>query len=272
MPGRKTVTFGDNGETISEGEEQDAPVAGEEEEVEEEAPEGEEPDEGTEGEEGEAPEGDEEGEEPPPVAQGKYRIGDKYFKTEKEALAYANGEQSTPNPLDAYRQGVQDVLSRAAEPESVTPQDDDDFDEEAYYADPKKYLREREQKVIAKATQTISQQQAEAQTANQVWNEFSNRHPDLAEFRAEVEAFVAQNKDSVIGVIKKDGRPAGYDYIALKMKSNFQRYADAAKPKRELKNKAGGASPTGTRSGVTPKPKAEKTLSFAEQVAQRRVR
>jgi len=256
-------------------------IEGTEEEIEDTPPVDDETDE-TDETEGDEPADDEsseevEGEEPPkPAGKGKYRIGDKYFNTEAEALAYANANEAPQTDrLDAYRQGLLDAAALKNPDGSVTPPEDDGgvpFDEEAYLADPAGYMRKRDQLLIAKAAETVNNQSAIREQGNAIWNEFAGRHPELAGFRDETETFVSQNKDEIQAMIRSKGRPAAFDFIALRLKANFRKYQMLGKPTRTLPNGGGGPSPTGTGRSVTPKAKPEKVLSFAEQIRQRRVR
>lgn len=279
MPGRKSVEFGADGSTV-DGTEGAAPeeVTETPEETEEEENAEQEPAEGAEGEGEEAD--DEEAPETPPKPEGKYRIGDKFFKTEAEALAYANKQEEAGNPsvLDAYRQGLLDRENANNPNASVTPNPEDEdsvpFDEEKYYENPGKYMQERDRLLLAKATEKATRQINQATTTREqgqaIWNEFSTRHPDLAEFRDETEAYVAANKETLQTMVKDKGRPAALDYIALRMKANFRKYQNLGKPTRVLNNSGGGPSPSGQGRGVTPKPKGEKVMTFAEQIRQNR--
>lgn len=235
------------------------------EEIEEAPPEEDTPEPGAEeASEAEAPEA------PVKEEPGKYRIGDKTFKTQDEALAYAEASNETESEIDAYRRLVREALTApGGAPENVTPPPPVITDEE-FYANPTETITKAMQRAKQEAHAEIAQNQATTATANAVWAEFTQRHPDLADFRAETEAFVTQNLNEVQKVSKTKGRSAGLDFVALKLKTQFQRYADAAKPKKDLANTSGGPSPTNRVSGVTPKAAPKKELSFAEQLRQNR--
>lgn len=202
-------------------------------------------------------------------APHKYRIGDKTFATQEEALAYAQSQVSaleTETQLaDAYRQGLKDALKQPVTTETVTPPQDD-FDTEELYTNPKSFLDKFAQKIKTEARTEIEQKEAIRSESDQIWREFTERHPSLADFRSEVEDLVNQNLTEVRAVIGTKGRPAGYDYVATKLRSRFEAYANAVKPKRELSNSGGGASPTQKIVSVTSKKEDKKVLSFAEQI------
>lgn len=200
-------------------------------------------------------------------ASGKYKIGDKTFSTQEEALAYAESQVELEKRInDAYRQGQKDLLSVPGQgAESVTPQTPK-LDTEELYTNPDAFLEKFAHKIKSETRSELEQKEAIKTQSDQIWNEFTERHPSLADFRKEVEQYVEQDMSSVRAIIGSKGRPASYDYIATKLKSRFEAYANAVKPKRELPNGGGGASPSSKSSGVTPKVDTKKPLSFADQM------
>ena len=210
--------------------------------------------------------------EAPAAEEGKYRIGDKVFQTLEEAHAYATSQVQQANEADAYRQIVQEALIQTPQPENVTqPQEPEiAIDEEKLWADPKAFLADFARKVSASTAQKINQsldhQAALRAQGEQIWGEFTSRHPDLADFRGEAEEFTAQNKEMLQKLTRTKGRQATYDYIAMNLKAKFARYASAVKPRRELPNGSGGPSPSQRAPSVTPPKPAKKPLSFTEQI------
>jgi hypothetical protein len=170
---------------------------------------------------------------------------------------------------DAYRQGMREALSQTPQVSGdVTPQPTpaNDLNTEELYTNPQAFLDKYAHKIKSETRAELDQRDAIKQQSDQIWSEFTTRHPVLADFRDEIESFTAQNQTEVRAIIATKGRPAGYDYIATKIKSRFENYANAVKPKRELPNGGGGASPGMRAAGVTPKMAAKKSLSFAEQI------
>lgn len=205
----------------------------------------------------------------------KYKIGNKEFATQAEAYAYAQSLEQQGNQDDAYRQIVESVLQQPPQTgQSVTPSQAKpklEIDEAKLWENPSQFLSEFAEKVQAQTIQTmgsqLAQQQAARDTGEQVWREFSSRHPDLADFRTEVEGFTGQNMSKVKAIIKRDGQAAGYDYIAMCMRDQFKRYADVGKPRRELQNGGTNMTPSsGSAPNVTPKGQQKKPLTFAEQI------
>ncbi len=196
----------------------------------------------------------------------KFRIGDQEFSTETEALAFAQRQVEIDN---AYQQGVREAASALQpQPGSVTPAapppEVENVDE--LYTNPQEFLKRYATKIKTEALSEINHRDSMRAQSDQIWREFTDRHPSLAEFRGEVEQFVEQNNPDVRAIIQHKGRPASYDFIATKLKSRFEAYSAALKPKRELPNTSGGASPAQKGSSVTPKEPEKKPLSLAEQV------
>lgn len=247
---RRTAVFDENGQTISESEE-NAPEL-------EAAPELE---------DGEAAAA------APEQLEGKYRIGDKKFQTQDEALAYAQSHVSALETetqiADAYRQGMRDAVSQVPGTGSnVIPAAPaaPELNVEELYTDPKAFLAKYATQIKNEALGTVQQDMQIKYESDKIWNEFTNRHPMLADFRKETEGFVSLNTPEVRAIIATKGQEAAYDWIATKLKSQFATYANAVQPKRALPNTGAGASPTSKASGVTLKAEPKKTLSFSEQI------
>lgn len=216
-------------------------------------------------------EGDEGGA-PAAGAGKKYRIGDKEFDTAEEAHAYATSQISTLETerqlADAYRQGIQDASGApnpAASATPAAPSSEPAFDEQLYYADPAAFLKQYGQQITQQVTQQISQQLSVKEQSDKIWSEFVSRHPELADFREEVEQTAGKHLTELKVVNATKGNAAGYDFVALKVKSNFARYANATRPQRQLPNTRQAAAPAG-QSGVTLPKAKQKPLSMAEQV------
>ncbi len=201
---------------------------------------------------------------------GKYRIGDRMFETQEAALEYAQSQVSAleteAQVADAYRQGMRDALPGATPPAaSVTPAAPA-LDTQELYTNPQAFLDKFANKIKTETRSELDHKEMINRQSEQIWSEFTQRHPMLADFRSEVENFAAQNQAAVQAVIATKGQSAGYDFVATKIKANFERYQNALKPKRELPNTGAGASPSGNGTSVTPKTDPKKVLSFSEQV------
>lgn len=208
-----------------------------------------------------------------PKPMGKYKIGDKLFQTQEEALRYAETQVSTLETekllADAYRRGVEEAASLVApQPQDVTPEHRPlgDLNPEDIYANPAEFLSKFAEKIKSDTRAEFDRKDQIKVASDQIWSEFVTRHPMLADFRKEVEEFADQNTAEVRAIIATKGRGAGYDFVATKLKSRFEAYANAVKPKRELPNAKQATSPSSPAVDVTPKAGGKKPLSFAEQV------
>lgn len=214
-------------------------------------------------------------EEPDAVAAepGKYKIGDKEFATLEEAHAYATSKVATLEQeqliADAHRQGMAEALQHLPQNQNVTQSAQPEkpaIDEEKLWANPSAFLAEYAEKIQAQTLSQFEQRSALRESGNRVWNEFTARHPALADFRNEAETFVDQNADTLKAIRATKGQAAAYDYIALKLKENFARYATAMKPQKQLPNGTANASPGQAGGNVTRKPAPKKPLSLKEQL------
>lgn len=203
--------------------------------------------------------------------QGKYRIGDKEFATADEAYAYATSQvtalETEKQLADAYRQGIQDAAQAQNPVQNVTPASPpaSSFDEQLYYENPAEFLKKYGEEIKTQTLQTIQQTQAEKEAGERIWREFTSRHPELADFREEVESMAAKHLTELRLVNSTKGLPAGFDFIAMKVKAKFSHYARATKPSRQLPNTRQVATGGGGTS-VTPPKKTPKPLSMSEQV------
>lgn len=200
-------------------------------------------------------------------AAPKIRIGDQEFASQEDALAYA---QRLQGESDAYQRGVSEAMqfNRGGQP-GVTPGPEvapivENVEE--LYTNPQEFLKKYAHKIKTDITSEYDQKSSLRAQSDQIWREFTDRHPYLADFRTEVENFVASENAQVRSLINAKGRPVAYDFIATKMKSQFDRYASALKPARALPNSVGGPSPTPKAGGVTPKPDAKKVSTMADQM------
>ncbi len=250
----KEVVFDERGATVEEVPVEDQPIEEVQEDVEAEV---------------------EATEEAAPVlhGSGKYRIGDRHFETQEAALEYAQSQVSALETeqqiADAYRHGMREALSRTtANGSEVTPVAETvpELNAEELYTDPKAFLNKFAHKIKTETRAEVDQSVANQRQSEQIWSEFTGRHPMLADFRTEVENFTAGNLGTVQGIIATKGRPAAYDYVATKIKSRFEAYANAVKPKRELPNGGSATPAAGKGPDVTPKGSAKKPLSMAEQI------
>lgn len=203
---------------------------------------------------------------PEAVAKQEIKIGDKVFKSEAEAIKYAESLEQDKLLAESYNMGVKEALALAQKPQDVEPVVEENF-EETFYANPKEALTKMKEQAKQEAINIIKAERAEEES----WNEFSNKYPDLADSRVEVNRIMQENWDMLSKV--KD-RQKAMDVLALKTRSYFDHIVEKRKPRTELPNKPGPAVSTGSQNApsVTPKQKSQEPLTMAQQLKSMRMR
>lgn len=184
------------------------------------------------------------------------RIGGMTFKTQKEALAYAEKLEQDKLLAEAHAQGVREALASQQIQPAPKAVEEDDF-ETKFYSNPKETLREIQARARDEAVAVIR-----AETAKEkAWNEFLSEFPDIR--RRDAEQVLDANAGT-IGILPWDqGRKA----LAAAVYKEYDEIAQIRRPKTELTQKKPAISPSGGAvRGVTPKASEEKPLSFLDQV------
>jgi hypothetical protein len=184
------------------------------------------------------------------------RIAGKTFKTQKEAIEYAEKLEQEKLIAEAHAMGVREAIAaqQAATPPPVV--EEEDFDTK-FYSNPKETLREIQARARDEAVAVIR-----AETARErAWNEFLAEYPDIRRQDAEV---ILSNSAKTIGVLPwEEGRKA----LAQAVYKEYDEIANLRRPKTELHQKKQVLSPSGGAArGVTPKGEDEKPLSFSQQL------
>lgn len=184
------------------------------------------------------------------------RIGDQTFKSQADAIRYAERLESEKLASDAYNQGVREAM-RANAP-AAEPEPEDNFDER-FYSDPKGTLKEVKDKAVNDALAIFRQEQQR----EVLWGQFLTAHPDIE--RKDAERILNDNWET-IG--KMTDLTKAQSVLAQRTRAEYQRMADRLKPRSELPAKGGQAvSPSGgSAKGVTPEKKDEKPLDFISQM------
>ena len=207
-----------------------------------------------------------------PTEGEKYRIGDKEFSTQKEALAYAQQLEADLQVSNAYQQGLRDSLSQQhPQQQNVTPEPEA-YNTDELYTNPNQFLDKFANRIKGETRAEFEHKEQVREQSNQIWGEFTERHPALADFRFEVEDFVQKNQTDVRSLIAAKGKSAGYDFIATRLKSRFSAYASALSPRRELPNVGTTSAPNLNSQSVTPIEPQKNNLSMYEQIRKIRKR
>lgn len=192
------------------------------------------------------------------------RIGDKEFKTQAEAIRYAEQLEEEKFRIELYNQGVRDALNSQQPQAQQAPPEEDKFDEE-FYSNPKEKLKQIKEEAKREALLAI---QAE-NNKERLWTQFLEQNPDIE--RRDAERILGENWDT-IG--KMTDVPKAMKILAQKTRAEYQRIADKFKPRTELPNKNGQALSMATQTprSVTPARKEEKPLTLAQQMKMLRKR
>lgn len=200
----------------------------------------------------------------PAAEETLIRIGDQEFKTQAEAIKYAETLVREKEVSDAYTMGIRETLDATAPATQAQPEEDN-F-EEQFYADPKATLAKVRKQAADDALQIMDARERE----KAAWVKFQTLNPDLADAEPEVRRILAENID-VLGKMKDQDKAMAL--LATKTRTYFQAIADRMKPRTEMTNKgAQVVSSGGSRAsvGVTPK-KDEEPLDLVSQMKRMRI-
>jgi hypothetical protein len=187
------------------------------------------------------------------------RIGDKEFKTQKEAIAYAQSLEEKNLHSELYNQGVRDALSAQGQQNAPAQAEPEDNFEERFYSDPKGTLKAVEAKATQDALTIIRTEVARERQ----WDVFLTKYPDVR--RKDAERVLNENWDT-LGKMTDVEKAMGV--LANKVRSDYEEIVNLTKPRTELPNKRGQVvSPSGgSARGVTQAKKDDKPLDFVSQM------
>lgn len=186
-------------------------------------------------------------------------------KTQAEAIkhqqALLRAKELELAEANAYRQAAYDLGQRQVQAPVQEQAEDPAAWETRFYTNPREAINEVAQTI----EQRVQAATATAAADERIWNNFKARHPDLADFREDLQSVVFGNKELLQTMVRTRGEEAAMDLAAQKLRAKFERYADMKKPRKEL-GKDKNVTPTTTQTGVTPKKTEEKSLSMVEQM------
>jgi hypothetical protein len=192
-----------------------------------------------------------------PEDEGPIRIGGQTFKTQAEAIKYAEGLEREKELTDAHSAGIREALEATRVPAKQEPEPEDNFDER-FYANPKEALAEVQKKATSDALLIIRQETQR----EKLWNDFLGEYPDIR--RKDAQRILDENWDT-IGKITDLGK--AQKILANRVRAEYDEIRQLGKPRTELSSKKQTQSPGGGRSpGVTQKKNEDRPLSFAEQM------
>lgn len=199
-----------------------------------------------------------------PEADGKYRIGGKTFKTQREAFAYAEEIEREKAQVDAYNQGLREAIQAKSPVESVTPPvaPEEDFDAE-FYKDPKAYLRKLKDEAKNEAKAELKGEISGEERVKQIWAEFYSENPDLQKKAKLVNVVLQENWDT-LGHMKN--YKEAMTILARKTRDEIRSWSDDDKPKKTLAPAGVRTASPGGQQSVTRKKTEERPVDFTTQL------
>lgn len=186
------------------------------------------------------------------------RIGDKEFKTQAEALAYAESLQLEKLAGDNYSKGIQDAIQAIKGQEPAAPVEEDNF-EEKFYSNPKATLQE----VKEQAKRELKEELTKEARRENLWNQFLTENPDLR--RKDAQRVLEENWET-LGKITDLSK--AMKILATKTRAEYQEIAERLRPRTELPNKSGQAvsSGSGAPASVTHTKKESSSPNFIAEM------
>jgi hypothetical protein len=189
--------------------------------------------------------------------EGPIRIGGQTFKTQTEAIAYAERLEREKELTDAHAAGIREALEATRQPVQPNPELEDNF-EERFYANPKEALKEVQTRARDEAVAVIRRETER----ERMWNDFITQYPDVR--RKDAERVLHENWET-IG--RMTNVPDAMKTLARKVRSEYEEIVALTRPRTELSSKKQIVSTGGTApKSVTPQRKDERPLDFASQM------
>lgn len=196
---------------------------------------------------------------PEPEPEEEFRIAGKVFRTQKEAWAYAEELERQNVASEAFRAGVEMAQRGNPSEAPAAPPEEETLPPE-YYANPAKYLRERDARLIAAAKAEVFDTVQKQTKHNETWSEFYNEYPDLAKAQRMVGSILQDNWERLKHV---DTKIALREVATLTRKELGEIMAE--KNPGQTLPKVKQATSSGTGRTVTQPKQEEKALNFVGQ-------
>lgn len=196
---------------------------------------------------------------PAPEPEEEITIRGKTFKSQAEAIKYAESLEDDKLAAEAYNQGIRDTLQARTPIEPQVPAEDN-F-EEQFYSNPKETLQKVKEQAKAEVIAVIQAEKRE----EEMWRKFADTYPDLADSKTEVYRILQENA-AVLNKMTDVDR--AMQILATKTRSYFQTIAERFTPRTALPQKSGQvvSSGGGAQKSVTPVKKDEAPLDFVTEM------
>lgn len=191
--------------------------------------------------------------------EDEIRIGDKTFKSQKEAIRYAQQLDLDKTVAEAYTQGIRDSLG-TQNPVPQAPPEEDNFDEK-FYADPKGTLASVKEQAKQEALALIKAEQ----NRESLWTKFGQQYPDVR--RKDAERILQEPENWKILSVMTDV-DAAMKILAQKTRAEYEEIVNLRKPRTEMPVKKGAqtAPSGGSKPSVTQAKKDDGPIDFISQV------
>lgn len=210
-----------------------------------------------------------------------YTIGDKHFKTQKEAFKYAEELRLQQIANDAWKQGVEAAQSVQNSNSTAKAQAEEALPEkmpDEYYTNPEKWWAQERQRLSKQAEQIATRARNEAlqevnrqTTHNQTMSKFWNDFPDLAKTKSTqklTERILGENFKRLENMKTEDA----LKIVARLAREELRDLGVTILPQKTLPSTTKPAASPGNAQNVTrPKPD-EKPLNFIQQMKQTKLR
>ncbi len=190
------------------------------------------------------------------------RIGDQVFKSQKDAIDYAQKLEREKLFNEAHNMGIREAIQQLApKPEAVVAPPE--FTDEEFYTDPSAALKKAKDKAKEEAKAEIKKELADERNAELLWDRFLTKYPDID--RQDAQRILTEQW-SILGVIADESK--AMEMLAQKTRAEYQRIVEKMKPRSELPKRSGQVVSTGANAptGVTPARQAQKVLTMTEQM------
>lgn len=209
-----------------------------------------------------------------------YTIGDKHFKTQKEAFAYAEELRLQQLANDAFRQGIE--AAHAVQNSNISPEkeaakapekmpDEYYLNPEVWWTKERQRLAEESKKIADQARSQAIQEIQRQETHNRTMSKFWNDYPDLAKNQATqklAQRVLAENFQR-LGNMKTE---EALKLVAQKAREELRELGVTTLPQKTMPSSTKPASSPGNGINVTRPKTDEKPLNFVQQLKQARSR
>lgn len=199
------------------------------------------------------------------VEKAKIRIGTQEFDSAEAAIQYAQDLELAVLQQEAYRQGAEDLRTKAA---AVPERTIEDEIEQELFENPKKALLTYKQHILEAAKAAIKAEAQQETSRRETWQSFYETNNDLADAK-EIVDMVWEKNQKELGPMTV---AAGLKKLADKSRALLSSYKTTVLPTRDLPGSVAQATSASGAPSTAPAKKAETLVDFISQVNKHRKR